>query len=108
MVWLHCPYLHADVELTDERREHIRLKHPDLLPEHFERLVQTLQDPDEIRRDRRFPTSRLFSRWFDEVKSGKFVVVVVISDPGPLERHWVVTAYIARSLVQGETEWKRD
>ena len=108
MAWIHCPYLHGDVELTDERREHILIKHPDLLPEYSDRLAQTLANPDEVRRDSRFPASRLFSRWFDDVKSGKFVVVVVISDPEPPKRHWVVTAYIARSLVQGEIEWKRD
>ncbi|HXJ95223.1 MAG TPA: hypothetical protein VMT20_20465 [Terriglobia bacterium] len=29
-----CPYLKRDVELTTEREEHIRERHPDLLPKH--------------------------------------------------------------------------
>jgi len=108
MALLQCPYLGTAVELTDERQQHILSQHPDLLPEHFVHLAETLADPDEVRRDSRFPATRLFSRWFEDVKKGKFVVVAVVSDPLPAERHWVVTAYIARKLVQGVVEWKRN
>ena len=41
------------------------------------------------------------------LKDGKFVVVVVVADPPPAERYWIVTAYIARKLTQGVVEWKR-
>jgi hypothetical protein len=95
------------VELTDERRQHILSKHPDFLPKHFAQLAETLASPDEVRRDNRFPATHLFIRWFESVKGGKFVVVAVVSDPPPQERHWIVTAYIARKLVQGAIEWKR-
>jgi hypothetical protein len=104
---LPCPYLGGTVELTDERRQHILLRHPDLLPEHFDRLAATLADPDEVRKDRRFPGTRIFSRWFEDLKGGKFIVGVVVSDLPPQERHWIVTAYIARELVRGDIEWKR-
>lgn len=57
-----CPYLNADVELAEEREMHIRDKHPDLLPAHHDYPAQTLGDPDEVRRDTRFPNSLLFSR----------------------------------------------
>jgi hypothetical protein len=107
MAWFPCPYLHGTVELTEERRGHILLKHPDLLPEYLDQFVRTLADPDEVRRDPRFPATRLFSRWFENIKAGKFIVVAVVSDPPPEERHWVVTAYIAGRLVQGAMEWKR-
>lgn len=40
-----CPYLNGEVELTDEREEHIAQTHPDLLPEHLPQLKQTLADP---------------------------------------------------------------
>ena len=102
-----CPCLHTEVELSDEREQHIYAKHPDLLPEHLGRLAQTLADPDEVRVDARFPATRLLSRWFDNLKGGKFVVVLVVSDPPPEGRHWIVTAYIARKLVEGVMEWKR-
>ena len=70
MTQLPCPYLNADVELTDEREAHIREKHPELLPEHRDHLIQTLADPDDVRRDTRFPNSQLFSHWFPDVKGG--------------------------------------
>ncbi len=105
---LSCPYLGSAVELTDERQEHILARHPDFLPEYFEQLRETLANPDEIRRDNRFPATRLFSRWFESVKRGKFVVVAVVSDEPSPARHWVVTAYIARRVVQGVTEWNRN
>ena len=102
-----CPYLKAEVELTLEREQHIAERHPDLLPEHRQRITDTLVEPDQVRRSRRFSEARLFSRWFDSVRSGKYVVVVVVSDAGPTERHWIITAYIARKLGEGVVEWKR-
>jgi hypothetical protein len=107
MALLPCPYPGVLVELTDERRRHILLKHPDLLPEYIDHVAETLAEPDEIRRNSRFPATRIFARWCENVKGGKFVVVVVVSDPPPTERYRVVTAYIARRLTQGAVEWKR-
>ena len=45
-----CPYLKSEVELTEERECHIAERHPDLLPEHRERVAETLGDPDQVRR----------------------------------------------------------
>jgi len=108
MALLECPYLGKRVELTGERREHILLRHPDLLPEHFDEIAKTLKDPDDVRKDDRFPATQLFSRWCEHLKGGKWIVVAVISDPPPAERSWVVTAYIARKLAKGTSEWTRD
>lgn len=104
---LLCPYLQGEVELTDERERHIREKHPELLPQHRAHLDPTLADPDEVRRDARFPNSLLSSHWFPDVKGGKFVVVVVVTDPAPADRQWIVTAYVARQLSGGTVEWTR-
>lgn len=103
-----CPYLGEPVELSDERERHIAERHPDLLPEHRQRLAETLADPDEVRRSVRMGNARLFSRWFDSVRSGKYVVVVVVSEAGAAERSWIVTAYLARRLAEGDREWTRD
>lgn len=102
-----CPYLEGEVELTDERERHIRERHPELLPQYLDRIVGTLADPDEVRRSLRFGSARLLSRWYDDLRGGKHVVVVVVSEPAPKERHWIITAYIARRLAEGETEWIR-
>lgn len=105
MTLFPCPYLKGDVECTDERERHIAERHPDLLPEHGGRIAQTLAAPDQVRCSTRLPTARLLSRWYPELRGGKHVVVVVVG--GSAGRHWIVTAYIARSLAEGEVEWKR-
>ncbi len=102
-----CPYLGGEVELTDERERHIAENHPDLLPEHRERIAVTLADPDQVRTSSRLASARLFAKRFEILRGGKHVVVVVVSQPGPAGRHWILTAYMARKLVEGETEWKR-
>jgi hypothetical protein len=107
MALFPCPYLQGEVELTEERQRHIAERHPDLLPEHRERIAETLADPDQIRRSARFGNARMFSRWFDAIRGGKHVVVVVVSDPASPRRHWIVTAYLARKLAEGAPEWKR-
>ena len=102
-----CPYLSGEVELTDERERHIVENHPDLLPEHRDRIAEILVDLDQIRISARFKNARLFSLWFDTVRGGKHIVVVVVSESGPVGRHLIITAYIARKLAGGESEWKR-
>lgn len=103
-----CPYLQGEVELSEERERHIAERHPDLLPEHRNRIAETLADPDQIRHSARFSNARLFSRWFDTIRGGKHAVVVVVTDTALVKRHWIVTAYLARQLVQGELEWQRN
>ncbi|MDP3013123.1 MAG: hypothetical protein Q8M92_02690 [Candidatus Subteraquimicrobiales bacterium] len=104
---LSCPYLAGEVELTDEREQHIAENHPDLLPEHRDCIAETLADPDQVRLSARFRGARLFTRWFDNIRGGKYVVVVVVSENRPVGRHWIITAYIARKLAGGEVEWRR-
>lgn len=108
MTFFPCPYLNGNVELTDERETHITLRHPDLLPSYRECIHDTLVLPDEVRRSSRIGNARLFSRWFEWLRGGKYVVVVVVSNPIPVERHWIVTAYMTNRLTKGgNIEWKR-
>jgi hypothetical protein len=108
MAYFSCPYLGSNVELTDEREHHIANNHPDLLPEHRRCIADALADPDQVRRSSRFVNARLFSRWFESLRGGKYVVVVVVSDAAPSERHWIITAYITRKLAKGgDIEWER-
>ena len=102
-----CPYLGGKVELTDERAAHIADTHPDLLPRYLAQIGLTLSDPDQVRRSARMSAVRLFSRWYDDVRQGKYVVVVVVSEGIPDERHWIITAYLARRLAAGEVEWSK-
>ncbi|HEU0020907.1 MAG TPA: hypothetical protein VFR55_04440, partial [Dehalococcoidia bacterium] len=76
-------------------------------PEHRLRIAETLADPNQVRRSGRFGSARLFSRWFNDLRGGKHVVIVVVSEPMPAERHWIITAYLARRLAGGELEWRK-
>jgi len=102
-----CSYLGSEVNLTPERERHIAEQHPDLLPAHRDRIGATLNTPDLVRRSARFGNARLLSRWFGDVRGGKHVVVVVVSDAMQGGRHWIVTAYLARHLAEGAVEWQR-
>jgi hypothetical protein len=106
MAYFPCPYLGGSVELTPEREAHIAERHPDLLPDYRDKISLTLAAPDEVRRSDRSGVTRTFARWFDDVRGGKHIVIAVVSELEP-ERHWIITAYIARRLSGGTTEWKR-
>jgi hypothetical protein len=103
-----CPYLGGDVELTDQRQQHIAEAHPDLFHEHQERIADTLANPDQVLRSLRSGNARLLAHWYNDLLGGKYVVVVVMSDLAPAARHWVITAYIARRLTGGSIEWTRN
>ncbi len=70
-------------------------------------MIETLARPDQIRKSARFGNAKLFSRWYTDVKKGKHVVVVVVSELDAVNRHWVITAHMTRRLIEGEVEWKR-
>ena len=99
---LWCPYLSSDVELSIDREKHIAENHPDLLPEYRKSIDETLLAPDQVRLSARFKKARLFTRWFDSIRGGKYIVVVVISETKPSARHWIITTYIARKLMEGK------
>jgi hypothetical protein len=102
-----CPYLEGDVELTDEREEHITATHPDLLPDYLPQLIETLTDPDQVRRSTRLDKALLIARRFDAIKGGKYIVVVVVTEQEPTSRNWIITAYLARKLTGGTLEWQK-
>lgn len=102
-----CPYLGGEVEMSAERERHVAERHPDLLPEHEHRIAGTLAEPDQVRRSARFGAAKLLARWYTDLRGGKHVVVVVVSEADPAPRRWIITAYIARRLAEGEVEWRR-
>ena len=107
MTYFQCPYLSKVVELTNGRKKHIAENHPDLVPEYEDRIPVVLSNPDQVRVSERFKKAHLFSKWFDNIRGGKYIVVVVISEDWPVNRHWIVTAYITRRLSGGTIEWQK-
>ena len=102
----NCPYLGNTVELSVEREAHIAASHPGTLPDYLEQLADTLENPDLVRGSDRDPSGLLFSKWFDSIRTGRYLVVVTISDV-PAVRHWVITAYTARKLTGGNPLWQK-
>jgi hypothetical protein len=101
-----CPYLNGTVELTEEREQHITETHPGTLPTYRNQIAATLADPDQVRRSTRDERARLFVKWFASIRTGRYMVVVTVTDLD-LMRHWIVTAYTARKLAGGEIEWSK-
>ena len=99
-------YLETRIELTDERTEHIVDRHPGTLPDYEEQLVETLVDPDLIRSSDRNENTLLFSKWFSTIRTGRFLIVVVVAEISS-NRHWIITTYTARKITGGKTVWKK-
>lgn len=102
-----CPYLSGLVELTDERLQHITQNHPGTFPEYFPQLEETLADPDLIRSSSYDPNALLFSKWFESIRMGRYLVVVVVSQTDPA-RHWILTTYTARKITGGQALWQKN
>jgi hypothetical protein len=89
--------LGTNIELTDERRQHILQYHRDLLP-YFDRVADVLLAPDGIRRTFDDSHVLLFYRFYPDILNGKYLVVAVKVN----DRSFVLTAYLARRLKTGE------
>lgn len=103
----YCTFLNAEVELSEEREQHIIDRHPGTLPNYLGQLAETLGNPDLVRQSSRDDSSLLFSKWFDDIRTGRHMIVVTISEKEPV-RHWVVTAYTARKISGGKRVWPTD
>lgn len=87
----------GDIELTSERKLHIATAHPEL-KNHFTKFTQVLKNPDEIRRSRLDKNVLLFYKYFDSIKSGKYISVAVKTN----NRNFILTAYITDRIRIGE------
>jgi hypothetical protein len=102
-----CPYLNVSIELTEERYQHILETHPGTLPDYLIQLADTLSDPDLIRSSDRDPNALLFSKWFETIRGGRYLVVVVINPTYP-EHPWIITTYTARKITGGQAVWTKN
>jgi hypothetical protein len=91
------------VELTEERWRHIIAEHP-IMSEHREKLPSVLADPDYVKRSKRDEAVLLYYRYFTDILDGKFLLVVVKKGA---KRSFILTAYVTRSIMKGNTLWER-
>ena len=85
------------IELTNERREHILARHPDVAI-HFPKISKTLFEPDEVRADKEDKNVLLFYKYFSKIGSGKYLVAVVKVN----ERSFLLTLYSTHRIKTGE------
>jgi hypothetical protein len=97
-----CSHLNTNVELTEEREQHINQNHPQTLPNYLNELAETLDNPDQVRHSNFDPSALMFSKWFDTIRTGRYLIVVTVTD-NLTERHWIITAYTARKLTGGNS-----
>ena len=65
------------VELTDEREEHIRERHPLISsPAHADQLRLAIESPDDVQ-DGTWAGSTLLICWAATIRSGRWVAVAV-------------------------------
>jgi hypothetical protein len=102
-----CPYLNTSIELTEERYRHILETHPGTLPDYLTQLASTLADPDLIRASDRDLNALLFSKWFETIRGGRYLVVVVINST-QTEYSWIITTYTARKITGGQVIWTKN
>ncbi|NEP80344.1 MAG: hypothetical protein F6K39_20550 [Okeania sp. SIO3B3] len=50
----------------------------------------------------------MLSRWYPNIRKGRYIVVIVVTDTVPEERNWIVTAYLTTKITQGEIIWTRN
>lgn len=94
--FLFCQVFERDLHLTNERKEHILIRHPELrsFKEEFQQACHT---PDFLLK--KSTGEILLVRWYSQIFNGKFMVVVVRTTP---ERIWIVTAFLSRKKPIGE------
>lgn len=100
-----CSYLNSLVELTNERINHIITRHPELTNNYEKYISETLINPDQVRNDLRFQDTLLISRYYPQFNKGRSVVIAIVTE---INRNFIVTAYTARKITQGEIIWTKN
>ena len=93
-----------DVRLADERQEHFVTDHPEMSGQ-FEKLQETLLNPERIVRSKTDSQVELFYRHYDITPvTQKFlcIVVKVLTDDA-----FIMTAYFTDTVKKGEILWQR-
>jgi len=90
------------IELTDERWHHIIKEHPEL-SRYKERIQEVLSTPDYVKRSSRDNEVLLYYKWFDDILSGEYFLLVAKKG----FRSFILTCYITDTIKRGVTLWER-
>jgi hypothetical protein len=92
------------IRLSEERLGHIGSDHPEMVSQ-FERISETLAEPDRIIRSQTDASVELFYKHYTSTPiSTKFLCIVVklIKDD-----NFIITAYYTDSVKRGELLWEK-
>ena len=92
MIWFESK-LGKEIELTEERKQHILTFHPEIT-QHLDKFAQVLLNPDGIRRSISDKKVLLFDKSFASIGSENHLRIAVKTN----ERWFILTAYLTKRL----------
>ena len=95
-------YLGETIYLSAEVYKIILAKHREVHG-FFDRVGETLQSPDMVRKSVSDARARLYYRFYADVLEGKFVAVVVKR----ADRNFISTVYATDKIKEGEIIWQK-
>ena len=93
MIWFKSR-LGKEIELTEERKQHILTFHPEIA-QHLDKFAEVLLKPEGIRRSISDKKVLLFDKGFASIGSGNYLRIAVKIN----ERWFILTAYLTKRLV---------
>ncbi|MCK4234565.1 hypothetical protein KAX75_09055 [candidate division WOR-3 bacterium] len=92
------------IRLTDERKEHIEIDHPEMIKQ-TNKIKNTLLNPDIIIKSITDPEVELFFRHYESTPvTEKYLCVIVKVLENDL---FIITAFFTDTIKRGETLWKK-
>lgn len=91
-----------EIELTEERWQHISKEHPEVV-QYKERIHETLYLPDYVKQSKRDAEVLLYYKFYGDIFEGKHFLVAVKKGL----RSFVLTCYITDIIKKGETLWEK-
>ena len=92
------------IRLTDRRQEHIEADHPEMVGQ-FDKILNTLLNPDKIVRSRTDPQVELFYQSYKATPvTDKHLCVIVKAGTNDL---FIITAYFTDTIKGGQMLWER-
>ena len=91
------------VYLPDERWVHIVDKHPEI-KRYITKIREVLIYPDIVKLSKKDGKSHLYYKFFPEIYSGKYLLVVVKHN----REKFIVTCFVTDKIKEGEVKWQKE
>lgn len=88
------------IRLTDERWQHIIIRHPEV-KNHLSKIKSTIKNPEIIIKNFYNQDEKYYHRYFKSLKN--YLIVII-----ELKKKFVITAFISRKPKKGKILWKKN